>query len=74
MTPNACHNRPPFRTSHPMQDGWYMDGVTRTPSMITVPFRMTTDCQYSRDPMGLGQNDPRCEGCRWRAKPTKDET
>ena len=68
MTPHACHDRQPFRTSQPMQDGWYMDGVTRTPRMISVPFRMSTDCQYSRDPMGLGSNDPRCEGCRWRAE------
>ena len=63
MTPHACHNHAPFRTIQPMQDG-----VTRTPRMIAVPHHMTTECQYSRDPMGLGQKDPRCEGCRWKAK------
>lgn len=72
---NGCHNRAPLRTSAVVQDGWFMDGVTRTPRMISVPHRMTTECQYSRDPMGLGQQDPGCHGCRWRAaqNPTTNE-
>lgn len=71
--PNGCHNRPPYSTSQPMQDGWYMDGVTRTPRMVYVPHRMSTECQYSRDPMGYGQQDPRCEGCRWRHPVSQDQ-
>lgn len=72
--PNGCHNRPAFRTFLPMQDGWWMDGQTRTAKMVSVPFRLSTDCQYTRDPMGLGQKDPRCEGCRWRADAGQEVT
>ena len=67
MKPYACYNRPPFKTSAIAQDGWYMDGVTRCPRLVTVKHVMTTECQYSRDPMGYGQRDERCAGCKWRA-------
>lgn len=64
-TLNGCHNRKPYKTSTPMQDGWYMDGVTRTAKMIPVPFRMNPQCQYTRSE--LGKVDPRCNGCKWKA-------
>ena len=68
--PNGCHNRPPLLQAQWMQDGWIRTEAegqpTMVPRMIVVPHRMSTDCHYSRDPMGYGQQDPRCEGCRWR--------
>lgn len=64
MKPYACHNRPPYRSSNPMQAGWFMDGVSRTPRMVAVPFRMSPLCNYTHTE--LGQADERCTGCRHR--------
>lgn len=68
---NGCHNRKPYAAETTVQDGWHeiADGknVTRIPRMVTVPHRMSTDCQFSRDPMGYGQQDEGCVGCKWRA-------
>lgn len=61
---NGCHNRPEFRPATVVQDGWFMDGVTRVPRMVSVPFRMAPDCQYRHT--DLGKADPACEGCRHR--------
>lgn len=63
----GCHNRATFKPMMEAQNGWWLHQGQRFPAMVGVPFRMATDCQYTRDPMGLGQKDPRCEGCRWRA-------
>lgn len=43
-----------------------MDGVTRVQKMKTIPFTMSMQCEYARDPMGYGQKDARCTGCKWR--------
>lgn len=61
---NGCHNRKDFRPSYPAQDGWYMDGVTRTPRLVPVKFSMTKDCQYTFTE--LGQKDAGCLGCNRR--------
>ena len=42
-----------------------MDGVTRTPRMVSIPAVMAADCRYTHS--GLGQADSRCVGCKWRA-------
>lgn len=60
----GCHNRPPFRSVMPAQAGWYMDGHTRTPHMVSVRHQNTTDCQYRHSQ--LGKADPKCDGCKWR--------
>lgn len=65
MTQHGCHNRPPYKTSMPVQDGYFMDGVTRAPRMVPVPFRMARDCQYTKS--ALGQADRACAGCRHKA-------
>lgn len=65
--PYACHNRREFKPYAVVQDGWFMDGVTRTPKMVAVPFRLTPGCVYRTS--DLGQADPRCTGCRWREAP-----
>lgn len=62
MKKNACNNRQPFKTSTVVQDGWYMDGVTRCPRMVKVKDAMSKDCQYSKE-----TPDERCVGCKWRA-------
>ncbi len=51
--PNGCYNRAPFLPIVAMPDGH------------SFPFRMAMDCQYTLS--ALGQADPRCVGCRWRA-------
>ncbi len=61
----GCHNRPPFRTVTPVQDGWWLDGTTRTPKLVAMPFRMNPACQYTHTE--LGQADVRCHECRHRA-------
>jgi hypothetical protein len=59
----GCFNRPPLGTRPmPMQDGWYIDGVTRTPRLVPLPFRMRPECVYSQD-----KADQKCTGCKWRA-------
>ena len=60
-----CHNRGAFAPSMAVQDGWYMDGYTRTPRMVPMPFRMSKDCEYSTSE--LGQKDKGCDGCKWKA-------
>ena len=63
----GCHNRAPFKASIPVQDGWYLDGYTRTPRMVAQPFRMEPQCQYTHTE--LGRADQRCSECKWRAAP-----
>lgn len=70
MNPYACHNRPAFRSILPMQAGYYVDGYTRTPRLVPVPFRMSPACQYTHTQ--LGQADARCSGCRHRVNPSKE--
>ena len=62
MNQYACHNHPPFKSSSIVQDGWYMDGVTRCPRLVTVKHVMSKDCQYSKTTPDAG-----CGGCKWRA-------
>lgn len=67
---NGCHNRPDFRPSLIVQDGWFLDGVTRVPKLVSVPFRMNPDCQYRHTT--LGQQDTSCDGCK-RRNPQEDK-
>lgn len=61
---SGCYNHPPYQTLIPVQDGWYMDGYTRTPRMVAIPFTMTKPCQYTLSE--LGKVDRGCDGCTWR--------
>lgn len=66
----ACKDRPPFRQTLAVQDGWYVnDCFTRTPRMILIPFRMAHDCQYQRDDK---YKDPQCAGCKHKVLSTKE--
>lgn len=64
---NGCHNRPRPVAGKPLpvQDGYvygmfeYESGASdRIPRMVTVPFVMKPECQYT-----LTTPDPRCAGC-----------
>lgn len=65
----ACRDHKPFQQQMLVQDGYFMDGVTRIPKMISIPFRMAQDCQYARDDK---YSDPQCVGCKH--KTTQKET
>lgn len=64
---NGCHDRRPFLESVPAQDGWFMDGFTRTPRMVASPVRAKKPCQYTNTALGLA--DKGCTGCTWRVVP-----
>lgn len=61
-TPNGCFDRPPYTPSMVVADGWWSDGETRTAKLVSVPFRMAYDCQYTLSE--LGKNDAKCTGCK----------
>lgn len=63
----GCNNRKPFAEAMPVQDGWFMDGVTRVPRMVSSPFRMSKACEYTKTT--LGQADKGCSDCKWRLLP-----
>ena len=60
----GCHNRREFPANVMVQDGWLMDGQSRTAKMVAKPFAMTRDCQYTKSE--LGRVDAGCTGCRHR--------
>jgi len=57
----ACKDRSPFKEHLQVQDGYFMDGVTRIQKMISIPFRMALECVYQADDR---YNDPQCRGCK----------
>jgi len=67
---NGCHNRAPYTRVTPAADGYFMDGYTRTPRMVAMPFRMSPECNYTETE--LGQADKQCQGCKWRANGQAD--
>jgi hypothetical protein len=60
----GCYNRPAYREVSPAQDGYYLDGVTRTPRLTAVRHVLSRDCQYTHS--ALGQADAGCQGCKHR--------
>ena len=62
--PNGCYDRKDFKPSLLVQDGWYLDGVTRVARVVSIPFRMAPECQYQHTE--LGKSDERCAGCSCR--------
>jgi hypothetical protein len=68
MSRYGCYNRAPFRESMPVQNGWVNspNATTRLPRMQPSPFRMARECQFTLTE--LGQTDPKCDGCKWKAK------
>ena len=64
QNPYACFNRPPFRTSLKVQDGYWYENLQRIPKLTSVPFRMNFECQYTHTE--LGKTDKGCDGCKHR--------
>jgi hypothetical protein len=61
----GCKDRATYLSSIPVADGYFMDGYTRAPRMVPMPFRMAPTCNYTNTE--LGQADKSCTGCKWRA-------
>jgi hypothetical protein len=57
----GCKDRATYLSSIPVADGYFMDGYTRAPRMVPMPFRMAQGCEYTKSE--LGQADTRCTGC-----------
>jgi hypothetical protein len=68
MSQYGCHNkpRPTAGARLAVQDGWHdlSNGLSRYPNMVTTPFVMSADCQYTQQ----HARDPQCVGCAHRAK------
>ena len=56
----ALKNRGEFKQQVIVQDGWFMDGVTRYPRMVSTPFVMSPDCEFQKTD---AYNYPDCIGC-----------
>ena len=58
----GCHNRKAYKPKLFVQNGWWLDGITKTAKVEQAPFRMAPDCQYTKTE--LGKVDERCAGCK----------
>lgn len=58
----GCHNRKAYKPKFFVQNGWWLDGLTRTAKVEQSKFRMAPDCQYTKT--DLGKTDDRCIGCK----------
>lgn len=76
MTTPSCYNRPPFKDTVCVQDGWhaYTEWVgwneikTRLPRMVEIPDPMSKTCQQHGQ-MGEATLHPEkwdCAGCCWK--------
>lgn len=59
---NGCFNRPPFRNSTLVQDGYTEVDGRLVPKFRHVPFRMSRACNYKNT--AEGRADLRCAGCK----------
>lgn len=66
MNTYGCHNRARYNPTYKAQDGYWDDGVRRILKLVSVPFRMAADCQYTKTE--LGKKDTFCIGCKWRSQ------
>lgn len=64
----GCHNRKPYQPVQAVRVGYIAMNVGPAigivPSVETIPFRMSPECNYTHTE--LGQGDPKCAGCKWR--------
>ncbi|NMM21828.1 MAG: hypothetical protein HHJ15_18065 [Rhodoferax sp.] len=66
----ACSNRRDFVSSYPVADGYYMDGHTRTPRMVSQPnFSYGKPCEYTKSALGMA--DAGCTDCRHKQQQLK---
>jgi hypothetical protein len=66
----ALKNRGEFKRNVIVQDGHYMDGTTRYPRMVSVPFRMSPDCEFQKNDL---YQYPDCIGCSLKKPKTELE-
>jgi hypothetical protein len=74
MTIYGCYNKPRPIAGSPViaQDGYKgawdprYASITRSRNWITVPYAMSTECQYTKQHAA----DPHCSGCVHRARKT----
>ena len=59
----GCHNRNPFK---PWRTLHGINSETGEHIRIEIPFVNSIRCQYTHT--ALGQADPGCKGCVWKAK------
>lgn len=67
MPKPRCHNRPPFKDTIQVQDGWGFDGFR---FMVELPDPMSKGCQQ-HGVMGEATLHPEqwaCDGCSWKPK------
>lgn len=62
MNPYQCNNRKPLAETTKVQDGWTDDGRK---VMVEIPAFGVRECVYATH--YLGETDPGCDGCSWRA-------
>ncbi len=55
---HGCYNRAPYKESYTLHG---VSSETGQPIVITIPHRMTTECQYQKFDR---YNDPNCVGCK----------
>ena len=72
----GCLNRRDSVASYPVQDGWYMDGHTRTPRMVSQPnFSYGKPCEFTQFQLTpespANRDDVRCAGCARKQDLTK---
>ena len=62
----GCHNRPDYKPTLMVQDGYYTEDHLRISKMVEIPFTMTTECQFTKT--DLGKTDPKCNNCERKEK------
>ncbi len=62
----ALKNRGEFKSFTVVADGYFMDGVTRAPRMVAMPFRMSPDCEFQKSDI---YQYPDCIGCSLKTGP-----
>lgn len=76
MAKPSCYNRPEFKKSLLVQDGWewdFLNDSIRHSSMKRIPHTMSMDCRQW-GPMGEAKlKHWDCDGCRWKPQPAASE-
>ena len=73
MAKPSCYNRPAYKDSIFVQDGWKKakagKAIIRLPLMKLIPDPMSKNCQQW-GPMGEAKlKNWDCQGCRWKPEP-----
>lgn len=69
MSVYGCHNRKPFAPFHSYWKTIFW-GSKVLGALVHVDNRGAPDCQYTKT--ALGQQDPKCAECKWKATTLKE--